>query len=207
MLHSMESSSHGELQGKVANAISDFRDIGDRIGKIRDWLHEPRDPRCNTQLQSSFFKPKDSFMYPILDCVGNPFEYELHSFDRFCASQRVMKRYGGMYFPLFTQSARVVEDSSLLAMYADKTGLGKKPYPISFHKTDLHVRPLGQDSLIQDQPFINHWKLLGEIRASKPLKDHKLLTCCRKMLIKVNVLDQMQYWSDNRVTLVQYCHA
>ncbi len=25
-------------------------------------------PCCNTQLQTSFFKPKDSFMYPILDC-------------------------------------------------------------------------------------------------------------------------------------------
>ncbi len=32
-------------------------------------MHKPRDPRCNIQLQTSFFKPKDSFMYPILDCV------------------------------------------------------------------------------------------------------------------------------------------
>ncbi len=30
-----------------------------------DWLHEPRDPHCNIQLQTSFVKPKDSFMYPI----------------------------------------------------------------------------------------------------------------------------------------------
>ena len=30
-----------------------------------DWLLEPQDPCCNTQLQTSF-KPKDSFMYPIL---------------------------------------------------------------------------------------------------------------------------------------------
>ncbi len=34
-----------------------------------DWLHEPWTPHCNTQLQTSFSKPKDSFMYPILDCV------------------------------------------------------------------------------------------------------------------------------------------
>ncbi len=34
-----------------------------------DWLHEPRDPHCNMQLQTSLFKPKGSFMYPILDCV------------------------------------------------------------------------------------------------------------------------------------------
>ena len=27
-----------------------------------DWLHEPQDPRCNTQLQTSFLKPKGSFM-------------------------------------------------------------------------------------------------------------------------------------------------
>ncbi len=31
-----------------------------------DWLHEPRDPPCNIQLQTSFFKPKDSFTYPVL---------------------------------------------------------------------------------------------------------------------------------------------
>ncbi len=34
-----------------------------------DWLREPRDPRCNIQLQTSFFKSKDSFTYPVLDCV------------------------------------------------------------------------------------------------------------------------------------------
>ena len=30
-------------------------------------LHESLDPCCNIQLQASFFKTKDSFMYPILD--------------------------------------------------------------------------------------------------------------------------------------------
>ncbi len=44
-------------------------------------------PRCNAQLQTSFFKPKDSFMDPILD----PFAYELHLFHLLCASQRVTK--------------------------------------------------------------------------------------------------------------------
>ncbi len=43
---------------------------------------------------SSFFKPKDSFMYPILECVssiGNLSAYELQLFGGFCASQLVTK--------------------------------------------------------------------------------------------------------------------
>ena len=50
---------------------------------FKDWLHELWDQSCNTQFQTNFFIPKDSFLYPILD--------ELHLFGSFCASQKVTK--------------------------------------------------------------------------------------------------------------------
>ncbi len=33
------------------------------LAECSDWLHEPRTPHCNTQLQTSFFKPEDSFIW------------------------------------------------------------------------------------------------------------------------------------------------
>ncbi len=51
-----------------------------------DWLHELRTPHCNTpQLQTSFFKPKDSFTYPI-------------------ASQRVTKVWRNVFLVVHTIS-------------------------------------------------------------------------------------------------------
>ncbi len=48
-------------------------------GHSCDWLRETRDPCFNIQLQPSFFKPKDSFMYPRQDCAISHW----HSFDFF----------------------------------------------------------------------------------------------------------------------------
>ncbi len=45
-------------------------------------------PRCNTQLQISFFKPKDSFMYPM--------SYTCFTY---CVHPRKLQRSAGTYFP------------------------------------------------------------------------------------------------------------
>ncbi len=95
----------GEIMAKIAHPVfhtyyyqyaEDV--IYDQLQK-KDRLHGPRDPRCNVKLQTSFFKPKDSFMYLILESslniwmsfIGNPFAYELQLFGGFCASQLVTK--------------------------------------------------------------------------------------------------------------------
>ncbi len=67
-----------------------------------DWLHEPRDPRCNTQLPTSFFKPKDSFLYPMSYTCLTDFVHP-----------RELRRYGGMHFPSFTQSVTAVSQVGL----------------------------------------------------------------------------------------------
>ncbi len=70
----------------------------------KDWLREPRDPRCNIQLQTSFVKPKDSFMYPILECVHMSYTC-LTDFVR----PRELLRSAGTYFLSFTQSVIVIK--------------------------------------------------------------------------------------------------
>ena len=94
-----------------------------------DWIDEPRDLPCSTQLQTSFFKPKDSFIYPILDytgplsylhvwmpSIGNSFAYELHLFDRFCASQRVTKVWRNVFPVVPAISLKIRKVSSQLQL-------------------------------------------------------------------------------------------
>ncbi len=66
-----KSISHSDLrcihiECKYATAFSQLK-----YGTKNDWLREPRNPRCNIQLQTSFFKPEDCFKYQVLDCVKN----------------------------------------------------------------------------------------------------------------------------------------
>ncbi len=48
-----------------------------------DWLHKPRDPCCNIQLQTSFFKPKgrhgyEAWRYPLSESEAASYPWQLH---------------------------------------------------------------------------------------------------------------------------------
>ncbi len=67
-----------------------------RFGHILQTVSTLASPKCKTacniQLQTSFLKPKDSFTYPVLDCVPD----FVHA--------RELHRSGRTYFPRFMQS-------------------------------------------------------------------------------------------------------
>ncbi len=118
-----------------------------------DWLHEPLDPHCNIQLQTSFFKPKDSFKYQVVNCVphteplsylhiwmtsiGNPYAYVLHLFHWFCATQKVTKICRNIYLvhTITHDMCHGKTDLNSLADRGQKWALGKSSLTRICNKT------------------------------------------------------------------------
>ena len=76
---------------------------------VGDWLCEPWDPQCNIQLQTSFFKPQNSFTYPVLDCVPYLPFYESTFFIRIFELLRVIiQLYHTDVPPFFAKNANAV---------------------------------------------------------------------------------------------------
>ncbi len=71
-----------------------------------DWLHEPRDQSCNTQLQTSFLKPKDSFIVRMMttkksELINLTIMCPIMNYTCFtyCVHPKKVQRSAGTYFP------------------------------------------------------------------------------------------------------------
>ncbi len=76
-------------------------------------MHEPRDPRCNKQLKTSFTNLKDSFIYPVPQCAPHIYCHKSSTFDYpLSLLGLVWLSWRCEFYPNFTKNGPVPKCSS-----------------------------------------------------------------------------------------------